>query len=98
MTYTHEMVTVFVTERFIASEQGSTVKDIAEGLNISQTTVRKILVDSAGCPDGLSVSRESRPSYSKNYPGVVSNHHLVDVYYPSRSRLARRIREFRSSF
>jgi hypothetical protein len=96
--HTPESIAIFVTERYIRSEQGSTVKEIAEGLNISQSKVRKLLVDAFGCPDGLNSYEETRPSYSTNYPGVVVRHHTVEVYYPSLRRLAQKIREFRSAF
>jgi len=99
--HTVNSVVTFVTERFIHSEEGSTVKDIAEGLKVSQANVRKLLGEAHGCPDGLTVDTESRPSYSRNYPGYQTGEHRVDVFYPTKSTLVqiiRRHRELLSAF
>jgi len=94
--YTINSVVTFVTERFIYSEEGSTVKDIAEGMRTSQANVRKLLGEAHGCPDGLTVDTESRPSYSRNYPGQQTGEHRVDVFYPTKSKLVAVIREHRT--
>ncbi len=88
-------IVTFVTERYIHSLEGATVKDVAEGLVCSRSTIRKLLGEAQGCPDGLTVNTESRPSYSTNYKGWQTGEHRVDVFYPTKEKLVQLIREYR---
>lgn len=74
-----------VTDRFIAEGRDSTVAEIAARLCWGESRVRKLL---ARPLEGLRVGQESRPSHSRDYPGMEAGTHRVWVYGPTREHLS----------
>jgi predicted transcriptional regulator len=85
----------FVVERFISSGKDSTVKEIALGLGISESTVRKVFKAQGGTIRGLRYERESRESHSRNVPNINIGAHYVGAWGPSCELLAEIIKELR---
>lgn len=84
---TPEMIRDAVVERFLATGQGSTVKDLAGYLLRSESTVRKVITANYGAVDGTLYDEVSRESHSRNYPGQSVGAHKVSVYIPDPQHL-----------
>lgn len=94
-TVTADTIRDAVTERFIETGESSTVKDIAERLKCSESTVRKVINANHGAVDGTLYDTESRASYSKSYAMFEAGSHRVGVYTPSPKHLRDIIRAMR---
>ena len=79
-------IEAWTLEHFLKTGQDVTVKEIASGIGIAESTVRKY-VDFCD----FASYKDSRVSESKNYPGMEAGVHLVWMYGPSRSLLRSRI-------
>lgn len=93
-----QTVVEYVIERYIQEEKTSTVREIAEGLGISQASVRNALRDDLGMtrsPD-LDTAFEHRTAEDKHYGTFAPTKvYKTSVWYPSFRTLVRIIRELR---
>lgn len=85
-----------VTDSFIRDGKFLSVKEIATAAGLSEATVRKAFYDEHGCFDELAFAWDARPSYSTQYPGIVTGHHKVATFAPDRKHLAAIIKALRS--
>ena len=76
-------VEALVIRLYLETGNDVTVKQIAEHLDCSETTIRKRLDESRR----LRWDREAMPTYSRNYPAVRHGTRLVTVYGPTRDTL-----------
>lgn len=67
------------------------VKEIAKRIGWSESKIRRVMSDNHGVPRGVTVSDESRPTYSRSYPTMQSGYVKVNVYGPTRSEMRRRM-------
>lgn len=86
-------IEAWVIERYIRDGKDSTVAEIAAGMGISETSVRRDIAEA----NDIAYSVEYRTSYSTNYRGFEHGSHKVGVYGPTRKTLARIIREGRAA-
>ncbi len=81
-----QKVLAFVTDRYIREGKDSTIKEIAEGLEWSETAVRRVFREHDGLIDGMTSSESSVQRRESNY-GTVVGFKKVRVYGPSRKHL-----------
>ena len=88
-----EIVTDAVVERYLAEPvgAGSTVKELVEHCRVADLNERRIRAALELAE--VAVEREYRGNDSRNYPGsgLGQGGHFVNVYYPSRRELGRRL-------
>jgi hypothetical protein len=84
-----DQIVEFVTERFIQTGAWSTVKEIAAGIGVSESTIRKEFVAANGCFAEFDAEQDSRTYADKSYPGRAPDHiRKVWVYAPTRQHMA----------
>ncbi len=94
---TSEAVREIVTETYIATGRGMTVKEIAAAVSVSETTIRAIVTPEHGIGvDGIFGEHDARPSFSTSYSGFQSGVHRVYVYEPTSKHLAAIITKMRN--
>ena len=95
----HNRIARFVLDRFLETGHDSTIAQIAEAVGVAQSSVRKAFATHTSISplSDLVYSRESRDSFSRNYPSMTSGVHMVAVYGPTRRMLARVVVELRQS-
>ncbi len=71
-----------VIERYLTLGTSSSLADIAKYLDTSLSGVRKLVSENNAFVPGCDAFLERRPSYSKDYPGMVSGAHGGWVYAP----------------
>ena len=81
---------------FVKDGKSLTVKQLAVLTGWSETRVRRALTSDSGFSDGLKVRKESRTSYSRDYPMFESGAHTVNVYLPDLEALRKEIIKLRS--
>ena len=86
-----------VVEAFLETGKSLDANEIATRLDWSVSKVRRIMADAHGCVDGLVVTEEHRPSYSRNYASMQSGSHKVWVYEPTLATLRAMINELRKA-
>lgn len=76
-----------ITARYIETGEHSTVANIATALACSESKVRKAIADANGFVPGVTMHEESRPTYSRSYPGMEHGARKVWTYSPTREAL-----------
>lgn len=87
-----EALVDWITTRYVATEEDSTVKEIAHGMGWSESKVRRLLDNEPDVWCRLITTVDSRTSHSTNYLGFKTGMHHVRVWGPSRKELMARLR------
>lgn len=86
----------WVTERYIETGKESSVKEIAAGIGVSESTVRKAFDAVHGCPAELHPEQDSIACPDKYRPGINPDHiRKVWVYSPAKRYMAEIIKASR---
>lgn len=79
-----------VMGRWLATGNSSTVAEIAADVGASPAKVRETV--SGAISPRLQYDQVERPVFSRDYPGMILRHRLVDAYRPSDALLRDTIR------
>jgi hypothetical protein len=85
---TAEVVRVAIMEMYVETGRAVTAAEVATRCGMTKTKVARALVDSQQFAiEGVEMTEESRPSYSRNYPWMVVGERMVQVFAPTRESL-----------
>lgn len=83
-----EAVRVAVMEMYLETGRAVTAAEVATRCGMTKTKVARALVDSQEFAlEGIEMTEESRPSYSRNYPWMVVGERMVRVFAPTREAM-----------
>lgn len=88
-----EAVAAAVMAFYVAQGRPATFEEIAIEASMPVARVRRVIVDARDFViDGVEMTEEQRPSYSKSYRHMVSGSHKVRVFAPTREAMRQEIR------
>jgi hypothetical protein len=90
-------ITAAITENYLETYKGVTVKEVAEKMSRSEAWVRRYIYDNGFIPDGIASGEDHRDSYSKNFSTMATGSHKVTVYEPTKKAIAEMVNAARAN-
>jgi DNA-directed RNA polymerase specialized sigma subunit len=85
---TAEAIRAAIMEMYVETGKPATAAEIATRCGMTQTKVTRTLVDAQEFAlDGIEMTEETRPAYSRNYPWMVTGERAVRVFAPTREAM-----------
>lgn len=85
-----------VTDHFVDTGSGMIVKEIAQAMGVSDSTVRRAMAKADNFVPGVTAYWGTRPRYSTNYKGSVVGTSRVEIFEPTSEHLRNMIKTYRA--
>lgn len=81
-----------VTDHFVDTGSGMSIKEIAQAMGVSDSSVRRVMAKADYFIPGVIGRYETRPRYSTNYKNMIVGVSKVEIFEPTADHLRNIIR------